>query len=398
MKWASALSLHPSADEAAQEGVHLIQERLGDGLEPDLVTLFVSAHHREAWHSIAATVASHFPNATIIGCSGAGVIGAGQEEEREPAVSLTAGSLPQVEAVGFYLPPDGLPSPDAPPEAWAERLGIRPEAVPHFLLLVEPFSTSAEALLEGLDFAFPESVKLGGLASGAYDPGDHALFLNGRIYRSGTVGVALHGNIVVDTVVAQGCRPVGQPMRITKAQGNILIATDDEPPLLALQRLFQSLPPHDQALVQRDLFVGIAMDPLQEEVKHGGFLIRNILGMDSEQGILAIGASLQEGQLVQFHIRDAYTSREDLDYSLHSYVDQGGGSTPVGALLFSCTGRGRGLYGQPNHDTALFEHTVGSLPLGGFFCNGEIGPVSGTTYLHGYTSSFALFRPRTGPD
>ena len=166
---------------------------------------------------------------------------------------------------------------------------------------------------------------------------------------------------------------------------------------MALQRIYEGLSPQDQALVQRNLFLGIAMDPLQEEVDAGGFLVRNLVGGDPE-GILAIGADLQEGQMVQFHVRDAMTSREDLVQSLGAYVDRVRGLPTAGAVLFSCTGRGQGLYRRPNHDSEVFQQSLGSLPLGGFFCNGEIGPVGGTTYLPGYTSSFAIFRPRSLPD
>jgi small ligand-binding sensory domain FIST len=398
MRWASAISTHPSALEAIDDCSQHIRRRLGQGVEPHLILLFVSPHYHDEWERRGTDLVRRFPQATIIGCSGAGVIGAGQEEESSPAISLTAGHLPHVKIASFHIPAHDMPSPDAPPDAWHAQVGVPPEVSPQFLLLIEPFSTPSDAVLEGLDFAFPASVKIGGLASGGLRPGSHALFLNDRIHFEGVVGVALSGNLIIDTVVAQGCRPVGHPMRITKAEGSQLLSVDDERPMVALQRLYEQLSPSDQSLVRRNLFLGIAMDPLQEHTELGDFLIRNLVGGDPDLGTLIVGAALSEGQIVQFHIRDAVTSREDLTRCLEGYVAQARGQPAEGAVLFSCTGRGQGLYGQPNHDSDLFQGLVGELPLGGFFSNGEIGPVGGSTYLHSYTSSFGVIRPRSPAD
>ena len=116
--------------------------------------------------------------------------------------------------------------------------------------------------------------------------------------------------------------------------------------------------------------------------------------MDDNTGVLAIGEMLKEGQLVQFHLRDAQTSTEDITAVLDRYAQDNRENDLSGALLFSCLGRGQYLYGTPNHDTEVFKSMLGQVPLGGFFCNGEIGPVSGTTFLHGYTSSFGIFRSK----
>ena len=98
--------------------------------------------------------------------------------------------------------------------------------------------------------------------------------------------------------------------------------------------------------------------------------------------------------MVQFHLRDADTSAQDLTAVLERFAMDNRENQAHGALLFSCLGRGQHLYGRPNHDSDIFHEKLGEVPLGGFFCNGEIGPVSGTTFLHGYTSSFGIFRSR----
>jgi small ligand-binding sensory domain FIST len=182
-------------------------------------------------------------------------------------------------------------------------------------------------------------------------------------------------------------------MRITKCDRNILMELDGEPPLNILRDLYTSLDSRDQTLLQNALFLGLVMDPMKSHFTQGDFLIRNIVGLDTEKGILAIGALLREGQQVQFHLRDKETSADDLDQVLSMYTSRTGHDHTSGALLFSCLGRGEYLYGKASHDTQMFKKKVGNLPISGFFCNGEIGPVGGTTYLHGYTSCFALFRP-----
>ena len=199
----------------------------------------------------------------------------------------------------------------------------------------------------------------------------------------------------MDTVVAQGCRPIGKPMKITSSEKNVLLELDVENPIEALQKIYETLSAEDRMLLQRSLFIGIAMDHLNENLDAGDFLIRNIVGADTEKGLLAVGAMIQEGQIVQFHVRDAQSSAQELKERLLDYKKLVSGPNPEGALLFSCTGRGQNLYGRPNHDSEIFHSLFGAVPVSGFFCSGEIGPISGTTYLHAYTSSFAFIRPLT---
>lgn len=159
--------------------------------------------------------------------------------------------------------------------------------------------------------------------------------------------------------------------------------------------MVETMSEYDRKLLQTSLFLGIEMDPLKDDPGQGDFLIRNLMGVDRNTGALSIGALMREGQLVQFHLRDKLMSAEDLNVMLTKYSDKPKDTSASGALLFSCLGRGEYLYGKPNHDSDLFRDKLGEVPLGGFFCNGEIGPVGNTTFLHGYTSSFGIFRPAT---
>jgi len=243
--------------------------------------------------------------------------------------------------------------------------------------------------------AFAGSPKAGGLASGGRAPGENALFLDGRTIPAGAVGAVLSGRIRMDTIVAQGCRPVGSPLFVTRAEDNLVLELDGRPATELLGELYRELSPEDRALARTSLFVGVVMNEGQDEYRQGDFLIRNLIGVDPDRGILAVGEPMERGQVVQFHLRDAETSAHDLEVLLGRYREERPES-PRGALLFSCLGRGRHLYGEPHHDSRCITRHLGELPIGGFFCNGEIGPVGGRSFLHGYTSSIALFRSPTG--
>ena len=393
MKWSSAVSDQPSLDAAVSECLDAIRDDLGDET-PDLALAFVSAHHSTSYSRVPELVQRGLGDALLIGCSGGGVIGAGREVENRPGVAITAARLPDVELTPFHIESDDLPDGDAPPERWEDLVGMSADQGPDFILLADPFSSGADTLVMGLDYAFPRGVKIGGLASGANQPGGNALFLGDAVHNSGAVGLSVHGAITLDAVVAQGCRPIGETMRVTACNNNILLELDGHKPLEALGGVIGTLSERDRQLAQQSLFLGVLMDELNDSPVMGDFLIRNIIGVDNSSGVLGIGEMLEEGQIVQFHLRDAETSAQDLDAMLSRYAMEHPIYEDTGALLFSCLGRGSGLYGRADHDTDMFREKVNSMPLTGFFCNGEIGPVGDSTFLHGYTSSFGIFRAR----
>ena len=394
MRWASASSDLPDLGDAIGAAVSVLREQLG-GEAPDLLVAFTTPHHESSWDLVPSLLEEPFPEAVLVGCSAGGVIGGGEEIEHRPGVALSAAVLPGVELRPFHLESAGVPGPEAELEAWTRALGVRPDEDPSFVLLPDPFTFDSESFVRDLDTFFPDAVKVGGLASGGRSAGTNALYLGGRVHRSGMVGLVLSGNVQVETIVAQGCRPIGSPMFVTRSTNNLLYELDGRAAGEVLQELYDSLDESDQLLFQTSLFLGLVMEVGREIYVHGDFLVRNILGIEPESGALAIGALLDTNQVVQFHLRDARTSAQDLAALLDRYDREGGGVRPIGSLLFSCLGRGSFLYGRPNHDIDLFRDRLGPTPIGGFFCNGEIGPVHGATFLHGYTSSFGLFRPKT---
>jgi len=392
MRWASAVSDSASLSEAIQHASEQTLENL-EGERADVVMAFVSPHHSASYLSVPELIRSQFGQVPFIGCSAGGVIGGGHEVERRPGVAITAAHLPGVKIKPFHLRQESMPTADAGPDEWETALGAPVAATPQLILLPDPFSIDAEALVAGLDFAYPGSIKVGGLASGGRQPGENALFMNERTWRSGAAGLALSGNLRVETIVAQGCRPIGRPAVVTECEKNVIKRLGEATPLEVLRGLFEAADERDRGLIRRSLHVGVVMDPLSNSFAAGDFLIRNVIGADEDTGSLAIGERLREGQVIQFHVRDAATATEDLAAVLDRYGRARGRRRPAGALLFSCQGRGQHLFGTVDHDTEMFESMVASVPMAGFFCNGEIGPVGGSTFLHAYTSSFALFSP-----
>lgn len=390
MLWASGVSSDADLAKAVAAAAAQVRERLG-GEQPDLVFVFVSQQHAARFDLVPRLVSAALGDAVVLGCSGGGIIGNGNEVEEKAAVALSAAVLPDVRIHTFAREAAELPDAQAPASAWRAALGISSAEALHWIVLPEPFSFDSEPLLRGLDGAFPHGTKCGGLASGASQPGQNALFLGGAARRSGVVGVALSGALAVDSIVAQGCRPIGEPMFVTACEGNVVRQLDGESAFEKLQSTFAELSDVDRALARHSLFLGIVMRENRQEYRQGDFLVRNLVGADAESGALAVGALLRRGAVVQFHLRDAETSADDLRQMLEQYRSTGV-PTPEGGLLFSCLGRGRYLYGAPNHDSDALRRCLGEVPLGGFFCNGEIGQVQGETFLHGYTSAFALFR------
>jgi len=391
MQWVTLLSQQTSLEMALQEIGIQARAQLP---QADLGILFISSAFVSEYPRVLPLVHQLLPIKVLVGCSASGVIGGGLEIEEDAAISLTLARLPDVGLHPFYLEPGTLPDLDASPATWEDYIGIPNHAQPHFVLFADGFSGGVTDLLQGLDFAYPQGTKVGGLLSTASATSPHGLFLNDRLYRQGIVGVALTGNIRVDSVVAQGCRPVGSPLRVSAAEGNVITSLEDRPPLPLVKAMVEQLPPQEQNLIRyaNAIAVGIVTDPFKQDPQPGDFLVRMIVGLDPKSGAIAVGDRLRPGQRIQLHVRDAETAAEDLRRALEQYrlAMQ---TPPAGALLFACVARGVTLYQTPHVDSSLMRSVLGDIPLGGFFSNGEIGPVGGTTYLHGFTAVFALFRP-----
>lgn len=401
LKWANALSTRVSLEAAITEVVEKAQNSLS--VNADIGLVFIASAYSSEYSRLMPLLQEKLSVPILIGCGGGGIIGMNsygqsQEVEGEPALSLTLIQAPGVKAHAFHINSDELPDLDSSPDHWINLVGVSPEDQPSFIILSDPFSAPMNDLLQGLDFAYPGSVKIGGLASGN-PTGGSGLFCNYHYYRQGTVGLALSGNIVMETIVAQGCRPIGKVYQITQGERNIIVELTNQDtnkvgsPLEMLQNLIQTLNEEDRFLAEHSLFVGVARDEFKQFLGQGDFLIRNLIGVEPRSGAIAIAERVRTGQRIQFYLRDARASADDLQLMLEKFT-RSQNTASSGALLFACLGRGEGLYGQPNFDSRLFQYYLPNIPVAGFFCNGEIGPVGDGTFLHGYTSVFGICRSK----
>jgi small ligand-binding sensory domain FIST len=416
--WTNAQSTRASLEAAIDEVVERVKTEL-EGRSATFGLVFVSMAFASEFSRVLPLLQEKIALPVLIGCGSNGVIGTDptgmtRELEDGPAVSLTVASLPSVRAQAFQLAGDRLPDLDGSPDDWVNFVGLDPADRPQIVVLVDPFAPNIVDLLQGLDYAYPGMPKVGGIASGIR-PGEHnsGLFLGtmdgdrvtSELVQGGAVGLALMGNIELETIVAQGCRPIGPPFRVADGQRNIILrvepCAEDYPrdeqaitsPLEALQNLLETLPDADRTLAKYELFIGLVRDEFKLTLNSGDFLIRNLMGVDPRSGAVAIADRVRPGQRVQFHLRDAKASADDLGALLEgTRRDHSGQGEPIGAFLFACLGRGRGLYEAPDFDTRLFHQYCPDTPIGGCFCNGEIGPVGGSTFLHGYTSVFGVCR------
>lgn len=355
----------------------------------DLALLFASAYYARYYDELVARVYAASGARWLAGCSGQGVIGPEREIEREPALALLQLALPGATVHAVHLTQRTLE------EQGVVRLGgLSLEEVNAWLLFADPFRLDAERLIRELEAAYPGVTLIGGLASGRLDERRTYVFLNDRVYPEGAVAVGLGGRLRVYTVVSQGAEPIGQPWTITGARENILETIGGRPAYQVLVETIQSLPLDLQQRAARNLLVGLAMDEYKESFGRGDYLIRNLLGADRQSGALAIGAFPRVGQTLQFQMRDARAADEDLRALLAQARAELGDQRPLAAVLCSCNGRGENLFGPIDHDARGVAAAFGNVPLAGFFCNGEIGPVGGKTFLHGFTASIALLVPR----
>ena len=394
MLWASVGATERSLTQAVAQAADLLLEALG-GQTPDLVLVFVSSQYRNHFASLPGLLRREFDSAQLVGCLGVNVIGAGHESTDNAAISLIGAVLPDINLQGVHLEQADTPPLYAERKLWNEALHLDQEIPRCQLLLTDPFSFNTEALLKAADRHYPDCVKLGGLVSGMEYPGQACLLLNEQVYNSGALCLSMTGNLHVDTIVAQGCRPIGEPMFANATHENLVIQIDGKSPKEVLTSLYEKSNRSDRKLFTENLFLGIAMESTHSAYQPGDYLIRSILGLDPDSGALLLTTNIEPHSVVQLHLRDAQNSAEELDRLLVKYRANHPNLQHSGVLLFSCIGRGAEFYGHTDHDCNAFKNRIGDLPIGGLFCNGEIGPIQGKTFLHGYTSVFGIFRNRT---
>jgi small ligand-binding sensory domain FIST len=364
-----------AADEAAG----------GLGAPCDLCVLFAAAPHLPLSKWILSTVHERLDPAHLIGCGAGGVVGARREIEEGPGAVVWVASMPQAEIHTHHFRVERAADE-------LEVVGV-PDELPGdcLILLADPYTFATEPLLARLAEDRPELPVLGGLASAAV-AGAGTLFRDGDVLADGAVACSVAG-VPVLPCVSQGAAPVGPEMTITAAEGNVIEELASRPAVERLSEAISSLPPREQELTRGGLMLGLVIDESKPDYVRGDFLVRPIIGADTEAGTIAIGEAVRVGQTVRLQVRDGESADEDLRAALAAQAEALVGDGAAGALLFTCNGRGSHMFNAPDHDATAVDDALG-VPAGGFFCAGEIGPVGGRNFLHGFTATMAVF-PRT---
>jgi small ligand-binding sensory domain FIST len=377
----AGLSTSPSARDAATEAADEARGGARGRVEVDLAFLFLSPAHRDEVEAAAEAVQEELAPRHLLGCVAEGVVAGVRELEQGPGVAVWAGSLPGAEIECFHA------------AAVQTEDGIAVAGFPELddpglvALIVDPFTFPAGQFLTGLNEAHERVPLVGGIAAGGRRPGAQALIVDDAVHSTGAVGAAVSGSPVV-TVVSQGCRPIGHEAVITHCEGNVVYELAGKPALERLRTEIGALSSAEQALAARGLLVGLVIDENRPEYDAGDFLMRGLLGADTASGALVLGERVRVGQTLRFFVRDAASADADLQQTLSGALRRG---RPAGALLFTCNGRGTNMFPEPDHDARVVAAVLGTQALAGFFCGGEIGPVGGKAFLHGFTATLAIF-------
>lgn len=381
-----------SRDSEVDKSVSMLSRAVKDALGPekvDLVFVFFSTHYAECAEDLTRLLWNELDPEVMLGCMGEGVISATEEFEGNSVVTVWAASLPGVRMLPMHLT-FSENNHNFSMEGWPTALQSTTEC-PTFLLFADPFSTPIESVFSEIEQSCPGAQAVGGVASGGSDLGENRMVFNDTIVTEGLTGVALWGPVSVRPLVSQGCKPIGERYVVTKAERNIIYELGGAPTLQRLQATLDKLGGDGGRQATRALQVGIAFDEQRERLDQGDFLIRGLIGADQRSGGLAISDLVEEGQTVQFHLRDPKAASEELSLMLAKDQVEFPNKTPKGALLFSCNGRGRQFFAEPHHDVRAVQKRAEGIPIAGFFAAGEIGPVGGKNFIHGYTASVALF-------
>ncbi|HEX5399475.1 MAG TPA: FIST N-terminal domain-containing protein [Verrucomicrobiae bacterium] len=325
----------------------------------------------------------------LVGCSSAGLITGTREIENAGGLALALYSLPGAELKGVHFTQAQVE--EAKGVYWHLETGVEPKRTNGWLVFIDPFHMDPEGWIRGWNEAYAPLPVFGGLASGVFTDPTTQVYLNGDVFEEGGVAVSVGGDVKLVGVISQGCTPIGETWTLTRVEKNLIHHIGNRPAYAVLAETFQKLPPDEQRKAQGNLLIGLVVNEYREDFHRGDFLVRNLIGGDPHSGVLAVGAMPRAGQMMQFQRRDAAAATEDMNELLIRAREQLDDVTIYGGCLCCCNGRGQGLFGAPDHDAGLVQKHLGPISIAGFFGNGEIGPVGGKNYLHGFTASLALF-------
>ena len=389
-KYAAAACQSDDVSLAVTQCSMLVNQQLaenGPELVPDLVVVFVAGYPPDDFENAVQRIAELTNGRNVISVTCQSIVAGDQEMENTKGISIWAACWSDAEVTPMMLEfsSESGPSPfvGLPQDQWQD------DAV--LLMFSEAYSFPSDAILEHLNNTYPGLRVFGGVSDTGLDPSNARLMLNGQVQSKGAVAVRISG-VDVQTVVSQGCRPIGDAMIVTDSERNVIGTLGGQPAFELIKKIYTTLPTQDRERVERGLHLGIVMSELQDEFQYGDFLIRNVIGIDEETKSITISDYIRKGRTVKFHIRDQVSASIELRSMLEHAMADKNLNSPRAALAFTCNGRGSHLFEQPHHDAAMIRQVVGEIPTAGFFAAGEFGYVGNSNFLHGFTASIALFQ------
>lgn len=355
----------------------------------DFALVFFTADHAARQQELVATLNREAQTESIVGCSAAGVLTREGEIEGSRGVAVLVVAADQLMARPFVL---------APLRDNETHLGdsiggfLSKSQEDNSLMMFFPdtYNGQPQVLLESMANKAGFHPVVGAGASEGVGAGATFQLCGDKIISNALAGVYLSGNFHSQIDITQGCQPITQPMTITKAENNLIYEIDHRPALEVFAEQLKGPLAQDLRRALTFLFIGLPGDPAENSVAPGQYLVRNIIGLDPDKGVVGVADRVHAGQSMIFVFRDGQRARDDLGQMLSRQKDKLGGQRPAFGLYFNCCARGSSLYGMPGIDTAYMQQTLGDFPLIGMFGGYELAPLGKANRLFAYTGVLAL--------
>jgi small ligand-binding sensory domain FIST len=357
--------------------------------QADLALVVFTAEHSRDQGKLRNAVTRAAGRARVVGSSAAGILTGVTEVEGSHGFAVLVLSSERLQAEAFIF--ESLRGRDD--EVGAEIAKIsrqHPAKNPLTVLMPDSYNGQAQQLLQTLDNQTGYSPVIGAGSSESGVAGATFQMCGEKIATNAVAGVHLSGSFQALIDITQGCQPITEPLVITKADGNIIYEIDDRPAFEVFSSVLKGPLVEDLRRALMYVFVGLPADQQRNTVVAGQYLVRNIIGLDSTEGIIGVADHVHEGQSMIFTLRDGQRARDDLGQMLQRQRERLNEKKPAFGLYFNCCARGASLYGIPGIDSAYIRRMLGDFPLIGMFGGYELAPLGGANHLFAYTGVLAL--------
>ena len=359
----------------------------------DLAMIFFTADHAGHQRELVTAVIRTVGTDCVFGSSAAGVLTGEGEIEGSGGIAVLVIAGEEIIGRPFIFEP--LRGNETNLGAsFGEFLAKTQEQNSLMVLLPDTYNGNPQPLLRSMasKAGFHPVIGAGSTENGA--AGATFQLCGDKLASNAIAGAYLSGAFDAHIDITQGCQPISEPMMITKAEGNLIHEINDHPAIEVFAKLLKGPLAEDLRRALMVLFVGLPADRQENSVAAGNYLVRNIIGLDPEKGILGVAEEVSAGEAMIFAMRDGQRARDDLAQMLHRQVEMLDGKKPAFGLYFNCCARGSSLYGLPGIDSAYIAQALGDFPLIGMFGGYELAPLGRTNHLFAYTGVLALITER----